>query len=83
MHTLDIKINRDYIGYYAGQVVSVPCDQHNVPLEQVWRRRLDDARLDGLCEIVPVESPQESFPMKTKNPNGKVSNNKRNTRRVK
>lgn len=52
MHTIDIKINKDYNGYYAGQVVSVPCDQDKVPLDQFWRRRLKDSKIDNSCEVV-------------------------------
>jgi hypothetical protein len=78
MHTLNIQINRKYGKYYAGEIIPVPCDENNIPLDQFWRRRLKDAQIDGVCEALPREL--ASFPSKkTKTRTGKgIKKSKRN-----
>ena len=52
---MKIKMNRDVWKYKAGEVIDIP-ENHGIPLENFWRRRLRDSAIDGCCEIV-VDKP--------------------------
>lgn len=52
MKNLKIKVLKEFDGHKAGEEVSVPCDQHSIPLARSWRRRLKDAERDKCCEVV-------------------------------
>lgn len=55
---IKIKVNRRLPGYRVGQVVEVKADAEGTPLDQFWRRRLRDARMDGCCEVVAPPKPK-------------------------
>jgi hypothetical protein len=57
---LNIRINKTFGPYTAGQTVRVEADTTGttgIPLDPYWRRRLQDAATDGCCEVV-TESKQ-------------------------
>jgi len=47
-----IKFNADLGEYKAGQVVKVKVDSQGIPTDRFIRRRLEDAKTDGCCEVV-------------------------------
>ncbi len=55
-----LKVNGTIPGYPTGQVVTVEVDEHGTPFEELWRRRLKDAKIDGCVEVVPDEEPPVS-----------------------
>ena len=66
----DVRVNKALPGYSAGTVVPVECDDAGVPLEEFWRRRLNDAKIDGCCELVqPAETPVKRSRKKTREEN--------------
>jgi hypothetical protein len=54
---VNIRINKSFGPYTVGQEVKVTADEGGIPLDQYWRRRLQDAATDGCCEVV-TESKQ-------------------------
>lgn len=52
MATIQVQINKAFSGYVKDQVVSVEVDADGMPVHIEWRRRLDDAKIDGCCEVV-------------------------------
>ncbi len=38
----------------------IEVDDHDVPKEQKWRRRLKDAKVDGCVELTPIIEEEES-----------------------
>ena len=54
---VNIRISRAFGPYAVGQAVKVAADADGTPLDQYWRRRLQDAATDGCCEVV-TESKQ-------------------------
>jgi len=48
---MKIKINKNFSGHKAGDIVNIE-SQGDVPIENFWRRRLRDSAIDGCCEIV-------------------------------
>ena len=60
-----LKVNGTIPGYPAGQVVAVEVDEHGTPLEELWRRRLKDAKIDGCVEVVPDPQPEPKAPSKS------------------
>ena len=58
---MKIKLNKHLGTFRKGSIVNVDCDAHGIPLDQFWRRRLADAKIDNCCEIVkPVRKPAKS-----------------------
>ncbi len=53
---MKLKINRAFAGYKAG-TITVP-DKNGVPLDQYWRRRLRDAKIDNCVEVVTDPKPK-------------------------
>lgn len=49
---MQIKLNRDLAGYRAGNIIKIKSDNNNIPLNQYWRRRLEEAKLDSAIEII-------------------------------
>lgn len=58
---VNIRINKTFGKYIAGQLVQVETDHEGTPTDQYWRRRLKDAQTDACCEVM-----QEAQPVKTK-----------------
>ncbi len=52
MNELKIKLNCDLNGFKAGNVIFINVDEHNVPLDIFWRRRLKDSAIDNCIEVV-------------------------------
>lgn len=52
-----LKVNGPLPGYHPGQVVRVETDASGTPLSGYWRRRLEDARVDGCVEVVAPDAP--------------------------
>lgn len=52
MKHINIKINGIIPGYHKDQIVSIAVDNAETPYDELWRRRLKDAKRDNCCEIV-------------------------------
>lgn len=48
---MDIKIEKDFDRFLAGQIISVK-DDNGIPVELYWRNRIKDAEIDGCVKIV-------------------------------
>lgn len=57
---MKIKLNYDFGPYRKGQIIDTPADKKGVPIDQYWRRRLEDAALDKCCEVVKESKPKAS-----------------------
>ncbi len=57
MSILRIRVKRPIPGFFVGQIVNAQADAVGTPLEEMWRRRLKDAKIDDCCEIVPDPAP--------------------------
>ena len=55
MKKICLKLNADLGGKKKGTVLTLEIDSNKVIKEQYWRRRLEDAALDGCVEIVKNE----------------------------
>lgn len=53
---ISLKLNADLGGKKKGTIITVEIDSNKVIIDQYWRRRLQDAALDGCVEIVKNES---------------------------
>ncbi len=60
MNSIKIKVNGEIPGYARGTVVVVQTDDKGTPLEQLWRRRLNDAKTDNCCEVVALKPAAEN-----------------------
>ena len=49
-------VNTDMHGMKAGQKIMLDVDKNGTPLDRLWRRRFNDAKLDG-C-ITKTEQPK-------------------------
>ena len=67
MNELKLKLNSEMHGFPVGHVVSVQTDEHGVPLEKFWRRRLRDAVTDNCVEVVEPLKPKKAKQSKSKN----------------
>lgn len=56
MKKIKLKLNTDLGGKKKGAIVTVEIDSNRVITDKYWRRRLEDAVLDGCVEIVKNES---------------------------
>jgi len=52
---IQLKLNVDLKDKKKGDIVSVEIDSNKVIIDKYWRRRLEDAALDGCVEIVKNE----------------------------
>ncbi len=52
MKKISLKLNTDLGGKKKGAIITVEIDSNKVIKDQYWRRRLEDAALDGCVEIV-------------------------------
>ena len=50
--TRKLKLNVALRGYPEGIVIPVKCDGAGVPLDQYWRRRVNDAKIDKCVQFV-------------------------------
>jgi len=57
---VNVRINKTFGPYKAGQVVKVATTEAGIPLDVYWRRRLADAATDGCCEL------EQATPSKTR-----------------
>lgn len=55
-----ILVKTPLLNHKANAVITVDADENGKPLDNYWRRRLRDAKIDNCCEIVVPE------PKKTK-----------------
>lgn len=67
MNEIKLKLNFEMRGFPAGRVVSVQTDDHGVPLEKFWRRRLHDAVTDNCVEVVEPLKSKKAKQSKSKN----------------
>jgi hypothetical protein len=64
---IQIKVNRKMPPYVEGQVVNVVTDEKGTPVDFFWQDRLNDAKIDGCCEIVGSPAPkQKTKPIREK-----------------
>lgn len=52
-------VNKAMPGFKAGSVVTVEVDANGVPVDQFWRRRVRDAKIDN-CISLKEEGKQSS-----------------------
>jgi hypothetical protein len=55
MKKVSLKLNKDLGGKKAGTIIALEIDSNKVIVDRYWRRRLEDAEIDGCVEIVKVE----------------------------
>ncbi len=55
MKKISLKLNADLGGKKKGTIITVEIDSNKVIIDKYWRRRLEDAALDGCVEIVKKE----------------------------
>lgn len=55
MKKISLKLNADLGGKKKGTIVVVKIDSNKVIKDKYWRRRLEDAALDGCVEVVKNE----------------------------
>jgi hypothetical protein len=58
MKSIKLKLMKDFADLKAGDIVTIPVDDHNVPLDIYWRRRLRDSVNDG-CVVFHVEQEEK------------------------
>lgn len=56
---MKIKLNHDLRNFKAGTVINIQVDDHGVPKDKYWRRRMQDAKTDN-CIEVQVEKKQSA-----------------------
>ncbi len=54
MPNLKLKINSTFRSQKVkkGDIITVEVDSNSIPLDQFWRRRLKDSKIDNCVEIV-------------------------------
>jgi hypothetical protein len=55
MKKISLKLNADLGGKKKGATITVEIDSNKVIIDRYWRRRLEDAALDGCVEVVKKE----------------------------
>jgi hypothetical protein len=55
MKKVSLKLNKDLGGKKAGTILALEIDANKVIVDRYWRRRLEDAAIDGCVEIVKAE----------------------------
>lgn len=70
-----LKLNADLNGHLAGYILNIDCDDKGIPLDQYWRRRLRDSKIDSCVEIVkePAKDKPAQVKIDTKNETKKVN----------
>jgi len=53
---IEYTVNTDMHGMKAGQTIMLEVDKNGTPLSRLWRRRFNDAKIDG-C-ITKTEQPK-------------------------
>lgn len=56
MKKIQLKLNADLGGKKKGTIITVEIDSNKVIIDRYWRRRLEDAALDGCVEVVRNET---------------------------
>ena len=49
---MKIKLNKDLGGFKQGNTLTLNTNKNGVPLNQYWRRRLEEAKIDSAIEIL-------------------------------
>lgn len=52
-----IKVNKPLKTFKAGQVIEVDFDNYKDRI--YWKRRLEDAKIDGCCELIADGKPEK------------------------
>lgn len=52
------KLNKDLKDKKTGEILNLKVDKNGVPIEQYWRRRLKDSKIDNCME--PVKAKKEA-----------------------
>lgn len=50
-----LKINKSFAGYKAGQIIDIQCDDRGNPLDSFWFARVRDSRIDACVEFIVVD----------------------------
>lgn len=50
---IKLKINKNFLNYKDGQIISLHTDSNGNILDSFWRARLKDSLYDQCCEIIP------------------------------
>jgi len=69
MRRMKIKLNVAMHGYVKDSVINIIVNQDNMPVDQFWRKRLNDSLIDNCIEIVSF--PDNQSRSKTKQKGGK------------
>ena len=56
-----LKVNMPVRGFKVGALVPIKVDANGVPVEQYWRGRLNDAKLDGCVELVETKKKKKEI----------------------
>lgn len=49
---MKIKLNTDLSGFRKGRIINVNVDEEGTILNQFWRARLEDSKIDNCVEVV-------------------------------
>ena len=49
---MKLKINTPIAGHKKNEIVKIKVDKHGVPIEQYWRNRIRDAKIDKCVTII-------------------------------
>lgn len=60
MKIIQIKINRDLGKHKKGTQLKIEVDKNGIPLDQYWRNRLSDSKIDNCCELIEKTPPKKS-----------------------
>ena len=52
MNIMRIKLLADLGKYKKDQVVKIDCDKHGMPMDQFWRRRLNELNYEKYLQIL-------------------------------
>lgn len=55
MRTIELRLNKDLGGKKEGTILTLEVDANKTIIDRFWRRRLQDAAIDGCVEIVKTE----------------------------
>jgi len=64
----ELKINSGALGYLPGSKIMIHCDSSGIPVEQFWRNRIRDAKIDKCVEwaVKPSQAKEFKKPIETK-----------------
>jgi hypothetical protein len=55
MKSIQIQFNQDFLEFSKGQKLTIQCDANGTPLEQRFRKLLNDSKIDNTVSVVKKE----------------------------